>query len=155
MTRLTKEEVQAKLEAMSQPILRQAGIELVELNVAMRPAEVHIEFIADRPTGGITMGECSGLNRRIVEAVDLDGFLGEDYSLEFCSPGLDRPLKNAKDFSRNAGRNVRFMLSSAVEGKREWTGVVKDAGAGSVEVMTKHKVLIIPYNQIIKAVLVI
>ena len=136
---LTVEEIALKVEALAGPLLKQHQIELVELKVVPLHGEVRLEFIADRPMGGITIGECASLNRLIVEAITADGFLGEDFSLEFSSPGLDRPLVTSNDFKRNMNRAVRFMLNEAIDGKKELTGVVLGVDKASVTVLSKKK----------------
>ena len=112
--------------------------------------------LADLPAGGITVGQCASLNQAIVEAIDADGFLGEQgYALEFSSPGLDRPLVTAKDFRRNLDRAVRFWLKEPVEGKTEHTGVLMAADEKQIVVRTKKKEIVLPLGQIVKAMLII
>lgn len=153
---LTVEEIGLKVEAIALPLLKQHNIELVELRIVPMHGEVRLEFTADKPTGGINIQECVTLNRAIVEAITLDGFLGEDFSLEFSSPGLDRPLSTISDFKRNLNRNVRFLLNEAIDGKKELVGVVIGVDIASVKIFTKKKKeVIVSLSQIIKAMLVI
>ncbi len=153
---LTVEEIQKKLETLSLPLLEKAGVELVELQVKQHRSSVDIEFMADLPEGGINIEQCAELNRAIVEALDADGFLGEDYTLEFSSPGLDRPLKTAKDFGRYIGAEIKFYLTQRVEGKMEHTGVLLEIKPGGLTVALKKKNTIeLPFDNIEKGLLVI
>jgi ribosome maturation factor RimP len=156
MAQLTLEEIGNKVRDISLPILAAANIELVELKVGGHAKDVMLEFMADRPTGGITFQECATLNRAIVDAIDADGFLGENYSLEFSSPGLDRPLVTTKDFLRNMKYEVRVILKTAVSEKREWTGQIIRVNTADVVLLTKQKKeIVVPLTVIEKAVLVI
>ncbi len=157
MPPLNTDEIRCKVEMLATPILAKAGVDLVELSVGRYKDEVIIRFAADLPAGGITVGQCSSLNHAIVEAIDADGFLGEQgYSLEFSSPGLDRPLVTAKDFRRNLGRAVRFWLKEPVEGKTEHSGALMAADEKQIVVRTKkNKEIVLPLGQIVKAILVI
>ena len=156
MPGLTSDDIRHKVGTIAAPILERFGVELVELRVGHYKDEVRIAFTADLPAGGITIAQCSSLNRAIVEAVDADGFLGENYSLEFSSPGLDRPLTTAKDLRRNLGRAVRVWLAGPVEGKKEHSGVVSAVGDEALTLLTKKNgEVILPLGQIIKAMLVI
>ncbi len=156
MPALSLEEIAIKVEQISLPILDRAHIELVELRVVGAVNDVRLEFMADRPTGGITIQECATLNRAIVEAIDADGFLGENYSLEFSSPGLDRPLSTEKDFLRNLNRQVRVMLFERIELKKEWVGKIIRVNSLDVVLLTKQKKeIVVPLTVIEKAVLVI
>jgi len=156
MAQLTLEEIGNKVHDISLPILAAANIELVELKVAGHAKDVKLEFMADRPTGGITFIECATLNRAIVDAIDADGFLGDDYSLEFSSPGLDRPLSTYKDFARNMNYTVRVILKEAVSAKKEWSGQIIGVNTADVVLLTKQKKeIVVPLTVIEKAVLVI
>ncbi len=157
MPPLNTDEIRCKVEMLAAPILAKAGVDLVELSVGVYQEDVVLRFAADLPAGGITIGQCSLLNRAIVEAIDAHGFLGEQgYSLEFSSPGLDRPLVTAKDFGRNLDRVVRFWLKEPVEGKTEHRGVLMAADEKQIVLRTKkNKEIVLPLGQIVKAMLVI
>ncbi len=156
MPELTAEDIAKKIEALSLRLLAAADIDLVELKISQHKADVNIVFMADRPMGGITIQECAKLNHAIVEAIDLDGFLGENYTLEFSSPGLDRPLSSQKDFLRNMNYQVRVELKEAVGAKKGWTGKILRVNTGDVVLLTKQKKeIVVPLTVIERAVLVI
>ena len=157
MPPLNTDEIRCKVEMLAAPILAKSGVDLVELSVGIYKEDVIIRFAADLPAGGITVGQCASLNHAIVEAIDVDGFLGlQGYSLEFSSPGLDRPLVTAKDFGRNLDRVVRFWLKEPVEGKTEHRGVLMAADEKQVVLRTKkNKEIVLPLGQIVKGLLII
>lgn len=161
MPPLDTDEIRCKVEMLAAPILAKAGVDLVELSVGVYKEDVIIRFAADLPAGqsglGITIGQCASLNHAIVEAIDANGFLGlQGYSLEFSSPGLDRPLVTAKDFRRNLDRAVRFWLKEPVEGKTEHRGVLMAADEEQIILRTKkNKEIVLSLGQIIKGILVI
>ena len=139
------------------------GRSLVGVNQFRKAVETYSEGLAKFPDSyrllrhrGHRYINLRQLDKAIVDLIDADGFLGEQYTLEFSSPGLDRPLISTKDFVRNLNREVRFILNTSVEGKREWTGLVTGADLNSVIVVTKHqKHIVVPLGLIMKAVLVI
>ncbi len=157
MPDLTPDDIRRKIETLAVPILERAGVDLVELSVGRHKDEVSVRFAADLPAGGITIAQCASLNRAIVAAIDADGFLGErGYSLEFASPGLDRPLTGLKDFRRHLGRPIRCWLATVVDGKKEHSGIVTAVNDDALTVLTKkNEKVILPLGQIIKAMLVI
>lgn len=141
---------------MALPFLADAGVDLIELHIGQHKGDVFIQFTADKTQGRITIAECAHLNRTIVEEIDRQGFLGENYSLEFSSPGLDRPLKTAKDFQRHLDVKIHFWLNTAVEGKKEWTGILTSASPEGLDVLIKkNHHLTIPLAYVIKGVQVI
>lgn len=156
MSSLIPDEVKQKVEALALPLLANAGLDLVELNIMRQNGGVLVQFYADKPEGGITIQECSDLNKAIVEAIDSDGFLGDAYALEFSSPGLDRPLETSRDFMRNLNRPVRLFLKEKIQGKKELTGRLISADMQQIHVLTKKKQnIVVPLTSIEKGMLVL
>lgn len=52
----------------------------------------------------VTIDLCTSVNRAIVEASATDKFLGNVYTLEVSSPGVDRPLKFNWQYTKHVGR---------------------------------------------------
>lgn len=76
---------------------------------------------ADESLPTITLDEIAAQNDWISEVLEeVDPFPGS-YSLEVSSPGLDRPLRRARDFERFAGESVS-LTTTATEGRRKFTG---------------------------------
>ena len=112
-----------QIEALIMPYIGELSVDLVELNVKHRGKTVVIDIVADRP-GGITIGECTFITKKVDREIEKKQLVSEDYVVEVSSPGLDRALKISKDFSRVLGRKVRFHLLEVVEGKIEHLGEV-------------------------------
>ena len=148
--------VEEKIRSLIDPIFDQSGLDLVELNCRWQGRDLVVAILADKPAGGITIEECSRLNRSIVAALDAHKLFEENYSLEVSSPGLDRPLKTLKDFKRVVNAKIRFFLTEPLEGKCEQVGVLKEVRADSLLVDTSQQTaVVIPSGQILKGLQVI
>ncbi len=147
----------AALEAIAKQVSEAMSLEIVSLHLGRHRADINIQITADRPTGGITIDECTALNKAIVEAIDKEGLFNEDgYSLELSSPGLDSPLTHFKDFKRNLNADIHFWLTEPLMGKREVTGKVTAAKEHELTVFLKNKQeVVIPLKIIQKGLLVI
>ena len=143
-----------QIETLIMPYIEELSAELVELNVKHRGKTVMIDIVADRP-GGITIGECTFINKKVNRQIEKKQWFGEDYVVGVASPGLDRALTTSKDFSRALGREVRFHLLEEVEGKVEHLGEVLEVKENEVLIKTKDKTITIPLGAISKAVQVI
>jgi ribosome maturation factor RimP len=71
---------------------------------------------------GVSVDDCASVSHHLtrlfaVENVDFD-------HLEVSSPGLDRPLKKLQDFTRFIGETVRVKLKMAIEGQRNFVGIL-------------------------------
>ena len=72
------------------------------------------------PARHVGIEDCEQVSRHLthlfaVEEVDYE-------RLEVSSPGLDRPLRGARDFARFAGEMAKVQLFSAVDGRRRLRG---------------------------------
>ncbi len=148
-------EIIEKVRSLTGPMLEELHLVLVDVTIRRQGQDLFIEVIVDRPEGGITLDECSVVNRQLNDALDHEGAISENYFLEVSSPGLDRPLKTREDFLRVRNRNVRFHLSSKVNEKVEHAGIVKDVQEDQVIVSAQGEDISIPLETINKAVQVI
>jgi len=55
---------------------------------------------------GVTHSKCKKLSKTLQHQLDENLLLGEKYSLEVSSPGLDRPIKLKRQYLKNVGRAV-------------------------------------------------
>lgn len=120
-----------------QPICDDLALDLVELNVHPFGDTMAVQLFVDRPLGGIEIDECTKVNHRLDRILFEDLKLGEHYTLEVSSPGLDRPLRTFRDFRRVVGREVHLFLRERVQEKMELEGVLK--GVRDVEIILETK----------------
>jgi ribosome maturation factor RimP len=112
------------------------GYELVGLE---RPGKGGLlRLYIDKP-GGVSLDDCAAVSHQLSRVLVVEGVT---YGrLEVSSPGLDRLLKRERDFARFAGQKARIKLRVPVDGRRNFTGVVREAGAGRVQLEVDGKTL--------------
>jgi ribosome maturation factor RimP len=88
-------------------IILSQGYDLVDLVIKGSGSTQTIRCFVDR-TGGVTIDDCTALNRLLVNQVDpIYEELGLTLSrLEVSSPGTDRPFQDKKDYKRNIGQKI-------------------------------------------------
>ena len=100
------------------------------------PKKVLIIIDSDK---GVTIDDCANLSREISKAFDDLQLFDDSYMLEVSTPGLDQPLRLARQYYKNIGRRIKVVThQQAVEGKLVEVGEEKikleqEIGAG------KHK----------------
>jgi ribosome maturation factor RimP len=100
------------------------------------PKKVLIIIDSDK---GVTIDDCANLSREISKAFDDLQLFDDSYMLEVSTPGLDQPLRLARQYYKNIGRRIKVVThEQAVEGKLVEVGEEKikleqEIGAG------KHK----------------
>ena len=100
----------ARLTALLEPLLRDAGTDLEDLSVSQAGTRSVVRVVVDRD-GGVSLDDVADVSRDIGAALDaLDqaepDLLGTSYVLEVSSPGVDRPLTEPRHWRRNVGRLV-------------------------------------------------
>jgi ribosome maturation factor RimP len=105
------------------PLLQTQGFELVELQLQQRKGQWLVRVYADAE-GGISLEDCRRLSLEIGQVLDADDVISTSYVLEVSSPGLDRPLRTARDFQRQRQRLVTVFLQAPLLGKTQYTGRV-------------------------------
>ncbi len=147
------EELTRQLHELIMPSIVRAGAELVELNLKRRGRTPVVEVLVDKEAGGITVQECSVINREVFTQCDQTRILGEDFEVEVSSPGLDRPLRTPKDFSRKIGQLIRIHLRAPVKQRLEYAGTIREVKDNQVVVDTPQGLLELAIDNIQKAVL--
>lgn len=136
-----------------QKIIEQAvsglGYELVDFETSPRSRLLRV-FI-DSPEG-VTIDDCTTVSNHLtrlfaVEDIDYD-------RLEVSSPGLDRPLKKEADFLRFAGQEAQIRLRLAVNGQRNFTGLLAGVEGGRLRLECDGTTQVFELDQVDKARLV-
>lgn len=105
------------------------GYDLVDVERAAGGLlRVTLDTAAD---AGITIDDCERVSHQLTHLFAVEGV---DYErLEVGSPGVDRPLKRARDFVRFTGEEVRVQLLAPLNGRKRWQGrlLAVSGGAGA------------------------
>lgn len=114
-----------------EPLLELQGFDLVELQVQQRKGRWLVRIFADGEDG-ISLEDCRRLSLEIGRVLDAEDLLPEPYVLEVSSPGLDRPLRTARDFRRQRRRMVTVFLHTPLMGQATYTGRVAEVNETQV-----------------------
>ncbi len=109
------------------------------LEVKHNTANNKVEVFLDSDSG-LSLGATSKINRYLQERIDEEGFLGEKYILDVSSPGIGKPLKLPRQFTKNIGRTLE--VTTVTEGKnlREKGILINVSDKGiSIQYDTKEK----------------
>jgi ribosome maturation factor RimP len=148
---MDKKEISERLSVMISETLEAQGLQLVELICNYQGRDLFLRLLVDRPEGGITIRECSEVNRRVSVMLEEANILEQNYIIEVSSPGLDRPLSSKNDFLRNLNKEARFFLAEAINGKVELEGCIRKADDNLVCIETEGSTAEIPLVKINKA----
>jgi ribosome maturation factor RimP len=145
------------LWALAEPYVRDAGFDLVEVQSGRESTGWVVRLFIDRLAEDqalLSHADCERVSRDLSAALDVADMIPHAYQLEVSSPGLDRPLRRERDFARFAGRSARIRLADGVEGRRNFSGTIRGAQSGLVEIECDGRSYQLPIEQVAKANLV-
>jgi ribosome maturation factor RimP len=149
----------ASLEAAVAPVLSSHGVDTAEISYQMEPtgwvlrvivealekaaddeakadaaraaeAEANENLVFEGP---IDLGLLSEISRDLSAALDVADIIPHRYSLEVSSPGLERPLRTARDFKRAVGRLAKVrLIAPAPDGQRVLRGNILSTSDDSI-----------------------
>jgi ribosome maturation factor RimP len=117
------------------PVVESAGYRLVRLRV-MGGKRKTLQVMAERLDGGMEVGDCAELSRKLSGVLEAADPFAEEYVLEVSSPGIDRPLVSAEDFERFAGHEARVEMMHSIDGRRRFKGLIIGLENGAIEMET-------------------
>jgi ribosome maturation factor RimP len=99
-----------------------SGLELIDVEMRGGGKGRMLRIVIDK-AGGVTHEDCAALSREVGTILDVeDAVPGSSYTLEVSSPGLDRKLSGAADFTRYTGSRVKLMTREPVNRNRYFEG---------------------------------
>lgn len=118
-----------------EPETQALGFALVRVRLFGKGDERTLQVMAERPdTRQLTIDDCAELSRRLSDKLDALEEAGRDpiegaYRLEVSSPGIDRPLTRAQDFTDWSGHEARIVLTEQVDGQKQFKGELEGIDA--------------------------
>lgn len=142
------------LEKLS-PVIEEMGFELIE--VAYQKSGDGMELVLTIDSDhGVDIEDCEAVSKKVDPILDeLDPTEGKPYTFVVSSPGLDRPIKTDRDFSKVMGEEIEISLFSKQNGKKTFTGTLEKFDEKTVTIKTAKELLSFEREKIAKCVLVI
>jgi ribosome maturation factor RimP len=142
------------VEELTQPILQELELELVEIEFVKEGKNWFLRVYIDKENG-VDIEDCGTVSERLSEKLDELDPITQNYFLEVSSPGAERPLKKAKDFEKAIGKNVFIKTYEPIDGEKGFEGKLLDYNGQTVKVeikiKTRKKVIEIPYEKVASA----
>lgn len=106
--------------------VEQQGVTLWDVRFLKEGASWYLRVFIDK-TEGITIDDCTDVSHAIDHIIDEADPIDVPYYLEVCSPGLERELTRPFHYERVLGEKIKIRLYKAVDGKKEFTGILESA----------------------------
>ena len=119
--------------ALAAPIAEQNGCTLWDVEYVREAGQWFLRVYIDKPEG-ISINDCEAVS--LSDALDEADPIEGSYVLEVSSAGADRPLKKPAHFQQFLGAEVDVRLYRPLDGRKEYTGVLKGYDGGDVTIET-------------------
>ena len=75
---------------------------------------------------GVTHEDCASFAQDFGTLLDVEDVVpGSEYTLEVSSPGLERKLTSAREFTRFVGSLIKVKTTEPIQGNKQWQGRLK------------------------------
>lgn len=136
--------IEEKIANLVEPALNSLGYELIRIK---QTGGDILQILIDTEQG-IGIDECTKatkLIRNILQVAEM----GDIFSLEVSSPGLDRPLLKPDHFKKFIGNDVKLSTSILIDGQKRFIGKLTDFNqeTNQITLTCEDKVVTIEFNQ--------
>jgi ribosome maturation factor RimP len=135
-----------RIAQLVEPILHDRGAELYDVELTGATVRVLVER-----EGGVALDDLEHLSKEISGVLDDADPMPDRYFLEVSSPGLERPLRQARHFRSAIGTTVKIKTKPHVEGERRVDGELIAADDAGCTVATAGGPRTLAYGDIDRA----
>jgi len=138
-----------KVVMLAEQVADEYGVEIFDIELLGR-GKVVLRAVIDKE-GGVTLDDCERFSRSFGALLDVENPLPRSYTLEVSSPGLDRPLRDMKDFQKNSGKLARVITVEKIENQNFFIGRIKEVAQNLITLSVSNREIVIPFDKISKA----
>jgi ribosome maturation factor RimP len=117
-----------RVREIAERVAASSGLEVVEVEFLGGGKARMLRVFLDKPAAGVaplagvTHEDCANFSREFGTILDVEDVMPGSYTLEVSSPGLDRKLIKAADFSRFVGSRLKLTTRQPVNNNRHFEG---------------------------------
>jgi len=117
-----------RVREIAERVAATSGLEIVEIEFLGGGKARMLRVFLDKasagtdPLAGVTHEDCANFSREFGTILDVEDAMPGSYTLEVSSPGLDRKLIKAADFTRFTGSRLKLTTRQPVNGNRHFEG---------------------------------
>ncbi len=160
----------AGIRAAAERVARSSGLEVFDVQLRREPVGLVLRVFIDRPTRldergevlvdgpehAIGIEDCQRVSEDLSAILDVEDAVEAAYTLEVSSPGLERPLRDVRDYRRFAGRIAKIVVRQAVDGQMHFEGRLRGVEDQDVVLeVGKRKIVRLPVENIARGRLVV
>lgn len=117
-----------RVREIADRVAASSGLEVIEIEFLGGGKARMLRVFLDKPAAGhdplagVTHEDCATFSREFGTILDVEDVMPGSYTLEVSSPGLDRKLVKAADFTRFTGSRMKLTTRQPVNNNRHFEG---------------------------------
>jgi ribosome maturation factor RimP len=117
-----------RVREIAERVAASSGLEIVDIEFLGGGKARMLRVFLDKPAAGtdplagVTHQDCANFSREFGTILDVEDVMPGSYTLEVSSPGLDRKLIKAADFTRFTGTRMKLTTRQPVSNNRHFEG---------------------------------
>ncbi len=140
-----------RVYSLIEETVKAQGVYLWDVRFLKEGANWYLRVFIDKPEG-VSIDDCTNVSHAIDPVIDEADPIDKSYYLEVCSCGIERELSREWHFEAMTGKDIKVRLYKAIDGKKEFSGVLKSYNE-SLILETENGEMEIPKESISKAFL--
>lgn len=138
------------LTQLIQPVIEDMGFVLWGVEYMPQKKNAILRVFIDHENG-IGVDDCANCSREISGLLEVEDPIKSAYVLEVSSPGIDRVLFSANQFSQYIDEKVQVKLAQPVDGARNVKGIIKAVENDQIVVANEVTDYVFEMNNVMKA----
>ena len=158
-----------RIRETAERVARSHGLDIFDVQLRRESIGMVLRVVIDRPDRGVPekpeeavgIEECQRVSHDLSAVLDVEeeelgaAALGQQYTLEVSSPGLDRPLRHEADYRRFQGRLAKVVTTEPLNGQSAFSGRIASVENGEVVLEEGRKTHRVPLARIKRAQLAV
>lgn len=100
-----------RIKELLTPYLEDGKYFVVDLSISNSKRNPVLIVLLDTDEG-ISIEECAKISRKLGNDIEAENLFETPFVMEVSSPGVDTALTNARQYSKNVGRNLKVILAN-------------------------------------------
>lgn len=121
------------------PVLEEMEVRLYDLVYRTNGREHTLEVSIMKKDGSMDLDTCAAVSEKLSEVLDKEDPIAEEYTLEVCSPGAEREIKDLDELDGMKGEYVYVRLKHPFKKMLEFTGEILSVEDGLITLEYRDK----------------
>ncbi|MBQ3459895.1 MAG: ribosome maturation factor RimP [Solobacterium sp.] len=127
-----------KLKELFEPVFAESDVVLYEMKW-INDREHTLQISIMKKDGSMDLDTCADVSEKISEILDREDPIPEEYTLEVCSPGAEREIRDLNELLNMTGSYVYLRLSRPFKKMVELTGEISETTDGLIRLQYRDK----------------